>query len=329
MLKTPISLRDLQAPDNYHKIYENQLIQIQVNPKAPEYLVSNLMAATEYLLRYKIDFLLSQNSGTAAEVAGRLNTHANQVFFIGYGNGIEQLRNDKPEIISCMCREKLHTLLDTNPPPGIIIPPAVKKILPIIDELLPRVGKVVVTDDFEREVEHCLGAGTLFFDTQQLEFGQMNVQAESEINNHMNAYYERARIFKPREDIGETCMLRIKGSPISACTFFTHMNADGTKATEIGKLWAGAAGNGLSQYTLHHANNYLKKTGVAADKIFAITKERGAAKTFTDAGYTMESLRRLQSTDATICDYLKQYKLADDEDRNVHRLLQFPHKARS
>ncbi|MBP9773139.1 MAG: hypothetical protein KBD00_00735 [Candidatus Peribacteraceae bacterium] len=317
-------LKKLEASADYYRIYKGQSLQIQINPKANEDQVTRVRNAIKLLLHHKISYSFSQDSTQSPEAAGKLSRNGNQIVFLGYGDGIEQIRKDGPEIISYMCHAKLETLLRGDRPENMNIPPAVTTILPLINQLLPLVGKIVVTDDLESEIKNCLGAGTLFFDTDQLQFGAMNEQTEAEINTHMNDYYEKNGSFKPRKHTGETFMLRIKGSPISACTFFHHPNADKSEMIEIGKLWAGATRNGLSQYTLHHANNYLKKTGVAADKIFAITKERGAAKTFTDAGYTMESLRTLQSTDATICDYLKQYKLADDEDRNVHRLLQFP-----
>ena len=72
----------------------------------------------------------------------------NQIIFPGYGSGILQTRNGEAEIVSLPCRAKAQKqLLGTERPADMVVPADVEKILPLIDELLPLVGKIVVTDD--------------------------------------------------------------------------------------------------------------------------------------------------------------------------------------
>ncbi len=317
-------LKELPVPTAYHKIYEGRVLHMQINPEAGDEHSLRLLQAISHLMRHNIDFLLSQE-GNTSRLVRKLDKDANQIIFLGYGSGILQTRNGEAEIVSCLCRAKLKQLLGTERPADMVVPADVEKILPLIDELLPLVGKIVVTDDPEKEIENCLGAGTLFFDESQLTFNPMNSEIEGPINDYMNEYYEKNGVFKPREDTGDTFMLRIKGSPISACTFFRHPNADGTEMVEIGKVWAGVTRNGLSQYTLQHATDHLLQSNVPLSRIFAITKERGAAGVFAKAGYSTESLRELHmQNDPALGEYLRQYVLADGEDRNVHRLKKFP-----
>lgn len=311
-------LNEFPVPAAYYKIYEDQVLHVQIKPGSSE----EYTQAISHLLKHNIDLLLSQK-GDTARLMQKLGEDANQIIFLGYGRGILQERDGETETVSCLCRAKLKLLL-SNPSADMVVPPGIKNILPLIDELLPKVGKIVVTDDLEKEIENCLGAGTLFFDESQLTFNPMNPEVEGPINDYMNDHYEKRGVFKAREDTGDTFMLRIKGSPISACTFFHHPNTDKTEMVEIGKVWAGATRNGLSQYTLQYATNYLIESGIAAQTIFAITKERAAASMFAKAGYTTKSLRELQMRqDPTLGDYLRQYVLPDGEDRNVHRLKDF------
>ena len=180
-----------------------------------------------------------------------------------------------------------------------------RKKLKSVEDMLPLVGKIVITktDGLRDEVEQWKGSGTLCLDSTIAEAGAM-LALEEPIFDAIFAELVSKGVFRERTEDeirklkAHHRMLRVKSSPLGGFSLIPH-----GEWLELCTLWAGTVGNGVGQLLLESA---IKEAN--GRKLFALTTDDRAAKAFEANGFeSLGLLSEALQNSAELPAHLKDY----------------------